>query len=102
MPSFLVGSRDAGCATEFLADLAGRLVNRVQLTTDGHKMNLSAVEDAFAGDVDFAQLVKMYGAAPEGPEVRYSPAECLGCNKTAIQGTPDPRPSRRPTSSGRT
>ena len=64
MPSFLVGSRDAGCATEFMQDLAARLANRVQLTSDGHKMYLDAVEDAFAGDVDFAQLIKIYGARP--------------------------------------
>jgi IS1 family transposase len=91
VPSFLVGSRDAGCATEFMQDLAGRLVNRVQLTTDGHKMYLSAVEDAFAGSIDFAQLVKVYGAAPEGPEVRYSPAACLGTQKHAVVGCPDPK-----------
>jgi len=90
MPSFLVGSRDAGCATEFMQDLAGRLSNRVQLTSDGHRMYLQAVEDAFSGAMDFAQLVKVYGAAPEGPEVRYSPAECLGCQKMAVQGDPDP------------
>src|SRR6476469_5449946 len=86
MPSFLVSSRDAGCATEFMQDLASRLVNRVQLTTDGHKMYLSAVEEAFSGSVDFAQLVKVYGAAPEGSEVRYSPAECIGTQKHAITG----------------
>lgn len=90
IPTFLVGSRDAGCATEFMQDVASRLVNRVQLTTDGHKMYLQAVEDAFSGAVDFAQLVKVYGAAPEGAEVRYSPAECLGTQKIAIHGTPDP------------
>ncbi len=90
IPTFLVGSRDAGCATEFMQDVASRLVNRVQITTDGHRMYLQAVEDAFSGAVDFAQLVKVYGAAPEGPEVRYSPAECLGCQKVAIQGDPDP------------
>jgi len=89
MPSFLVGSRDAGCATEFMQDVAGRLANRVQLTTDGHKMYLSAVEDAFGGDVDYAQLVKMYGAVPEGPEVRYSPAVCIGCERHGITGSPD-------------
>jgi len=89
MPSFLVGLRDSGCATEFMQDLAGRLVNRVQLTTDGHAMYLSAVEDAFAGAIDFAQLVKIYGAAPEGPEVRYSPAACLGAQKHAVTGCPD-------------
>lgn len=89
IPTFLVGSRDVGCATEFMQDLAGRLSNRVQLTTDAHKMYLSAVEEAFAGDVDFAQLVKLYGAAPEGPEVRYSPPECIGTQKHAITGNPD-------------
>jgi IS1 family transposase len=91
MPSFLVGTRDAGCATEFLQDLAGRLVNRVQLTTDGHKMYLSAVEEAFQGQVDFAQLIKIYGVAPEGPEVRYSPAKCLGCERKGVTGNPDPK-----------
>jgi IS1 family transposase len=89
MPSYLVGSRDAGCATEFMQDLAGRLVNRVQLTTDGHKMYLSAVEEAFQGQVDFAQLVKMYGASPEG-ETRYSPAVCTGCERIGVTGNPDP------------
>jgi IS1 family transposase len=88
MPSFLVGSRDAGCATEFLQDIASRLVNRVQLTTDGHKMYLSATEDAFGGAVDFAQLVKIYGPTPTG-DTRYSPPECLGCQKHAVTGSPD-------------
>jgi IS1 family transposase len=91
IPSFLVGSRDAGSATDFMQDLASRLANRVQLTTDGHRMYLSAVEDAFSGDVDFAQLVKIYGAAPEGPEVRYSPAVCTGCERHAVTGNPDPK-----------
>ncbi len=89
MPAFLVGMRDIGCATEFMQDIASRLVNRVQLTTDGHKMYLQAVEDAFAGAIDFAQLVKVYGSAPEGPEVRYSPAACLGTQKHAVTGCPD-------------
>jgi len=89
MPSFLVGSRDAGCATEFMQDLAGRLVNRVQLTTDGHAMYLSAVEDAFGGGIDFAQLIKVYGNTPSGPETRYSPAECIGTQKHAVTGCPD-------------
>jgi IS1 family transposase len=90
IPTFLVGSRDAGCATEFMQDLAGRLSGRVQLTSDGHKMYVSAVEDAFAGAIDYAMLVKVYGAAPEGPEVRYSPAQCLGAQKQALTGCPDP------------
>lgn len=89
IPSFLVGMRDAGCATDFMQDLASRLVNRVQLTSDGHKMYLSAVEDAFSGDVDFAQLVKIYGAEPTGPETRYSPAQCIGAQKQAVTGCPD-------------
>lgn len=91
MPSFLVGSRDTGCATEFMQDLASRLVNRVQLTTDGHKMYLQAVEDAFSGGIDFAQLVKIYGTAPSGPETRYSPPECIGAEKHAVTGCPDPK-----------
>jgi IS1 family transposase len=90
VPSFLVGSRDAGCATEFVQDLASRLSGRIQLTSDGHKMYLSAVEDGFGGDVDFAQLIKVYGPAPTG-DTRYSPAECLGTQKHAIVGDPDPK-----------
>jgi hypothetical protein len=72
-----------------MQDLASRMAGRVQLTSDGHAMYLSAVEEAFGGDVDFAQLVKVYGAAPEGPEVRYSPAECIGAEKRAVTGCPD-------------
>lgn len=89
VPSWLVGSRDAGSATELMQDLAGRLVSRIQLTTDGLKAYVSAVEDAFGGEVDFAQLHKIYGPAPSGPETRYSPAECLGCEKRAVTGNPD-------------
>lgn len=96
IPSYMVGARDAGTATEFMQDLAGRLANRVQITSDGLKAYLSAVEDAFGGDVDYAQLVKIYGAAPEGSEVRYSPADCIGCEKHAISG--NPRPERISTS----
>ena len=62
--SWLVGRRDAGCAADFLQDVAGRLANRIQLTTDGHKMYLTAVPDAFGNDIDFAQLVKVYGNDP--------------------------------------
>lgn len=89
VPSFLVGLRDSGTATEFCNDLASRMAGRIQLTSDGHKMYLSAVEDAFGGDVDFAQLIKVYGNAPSGPETRYSPAECLGTQKQAVTGCPD-------------
>ena len=70
-------------------DLESRLANRVQLTTDGHKAYLSAVEDAFGTDIDYAQLVKLYGAAPEGPETRYSLAACKGARKEIVQGSPD-------------
>jgi len=87
--SWLVGTRDAGCATEFMQDLAGRLANRVQVTTDGHKMYLSAVEDAFGSEVDYAMLQKIYGADPQA-EKRYSPAVCLGCTVDVIAGNPDP------------
>jgi hypothetical protein len=66
-------------------------VNRVQLTTDGHKMYLSAVLDAFQGEIDYAMLNKIYGAQPSGPETRYSPAECIGTEKRCIQGNPDPK-----------
>jgi hypothetical protein len=70
-------------------DLAGRLAHRVQLTTDGHAAYLSAVEDAFGSQIDFAQLIKIYGKAPEGPEVRYSPAQCMGARKALVTGCPD-------------
>src|ERR1035437_9220064 len=86
--SWLVGRRDAGCATEFLRDVESRLSNRVQLTTDGHKMYLTAVPDAFASEVDYAQLVKVYGNDPEGQK-RYSPAQCLGTKRVDIIGSPD-------------
>lgn len=69
-------------------DLRSRLANRVQITTDGHKAYLQAVEGAFGGDVDYAMLVKLYGDAPGGQK-RYSPAECVGCRKTPIEGRPD-------------
>jgi len=89
VPCWLVGSRDAGCATEFMQDLAGRLANRVQLTTDGHSMYVSAVEDTFGAGIDYAQLVKIYGSDPEA-EKRYSPAVCIGCKPAVVQGDPDP------------
>lgn len=87
--SFLAGGRDAGYAMEFMDDLRSRLANRVQLTTDGHRAYLEAVEGAFGGDVDYAQLVKIYGAAPEGPQRRYSPADCVGARKRRVEGNPD-------------
>ena len=86
--SYLVGGRDAGYASEFMHDVASRLANRVQMTTDGHKAYLDAVEDAFGADIDYAQLIKLYGDSP-GPAGRYSPAECTGIKKTRIEGKPD-------------
>jgi len=88
--SWLVGDRSSGCATEFIRDLAGRLANRVQLTTDGYKVYLNAVEDAFGANVDYAMLVKLYGENNEGQK-RYSPAECIGCKRQGITGNPDPK-----------
>jgi len=85
----MIGSRDANAARDFLEDLAGRLANRVQLTTDGHKAYLSAVDKAFGNDIDYAMLVKIYGNPTEGQK-RYSPADCLGCEQKAIKGNPDP------------
>ena len=86
--SYLVGGRDSDYAMAFMDDLRSRLANRVQMTTDGPKAYLDAVEGAFAGDVDYAMLIKLYGAAPEGQR-RYSPAECIGARKTRIEGSPD-------------
>jgi len=88
IPSWLVGARDAECANGFIADLASRLTNRVQLTSDGLKIYLEAVDGAFGADVDYGMLVKTYGAEMGG-EHRYSPAECTGAKRTAIMGEPD-------------
>ncbi|MGE3066308.1 MAG: IS1 family transposase [Hyphomicrobiaceae bacterium] len=87
--SYLVGDRSGQAASRLMDDLKMRLANRVQLTTDGHKAYLEAVEGAFGNDVDYAMLVKLYGNAPSGPETRYSPAECIGARKTRITGEPD-------------
>ena len=84
-----VGGRDGECAMWFIDDLASRLANRVQLTSDGHKAFLEAVEGAFGGDVDYAVLNKIYGTVPEAAKGRYSPAVCLGAKKERIEGNPD-------------
>lgn len=89
IPCWFVGGRDAGAAYHFMHDLAARLAHRVQLTTDGHKPYLTAVADAFGDDVDYAQLVKIYGATPNTPESRYSPAQCMGSRKAVISGSPE-------------
>ncbi len=91
VPSWLVGRRDGWTAMTFIRDLAGRLAHRVQLTTDGHKVYLEAVEGAFGADVDYAMLVKLYGGdSGREAEARYSPAQCLGTRTVCITGTPDP------------
>ena len=90
--SWMVGGRDAGYATEFMSDLQTRLAHRVQLTTDGLASYLEAVEDAFGAEIDYAQLVKLYGEAKDqGPERKYSPSVCNGTKKIPIQGHPDKR-----------
>ena len=87
--SYLVGGRDAEYALAFMDDLRSRLANRVQLSTDGYKAYLGAVEGAFGGYVDYAQLVKLYGQAPEEERRRYSPARCIGVRKIEVVGRPD-------------
>lgn len=89
VPCWFIGERHAGCAFHFLSDLKDRLANRVQLTTDGHRAYLDATERVFGTEIDYAQLQKIYGAAPEGPQVRYSPAVCMGARKAVINGNPD-------------
>jgi hypothetical protein len=84
----LVGSRDAHAAQHFIGDLAMRLANRVQLTSDGHKPYLEAVEQSFGADIDYAMLVK-YGE-PTGAVGRYSPGECISAEKRRVEGRPDP------------
>ena len=81
--------RGSQYAIELMDDLRSRLANRVQLTTDGHRAYLEAVEGAFGGDVDYAQLVKIYGPTQEANQGRYSPAACLGATKTLVVGNPD-------------
>jgi IS1 family transposase len=89
VPSWRVGDRSGETAIAFADDLASRLVNRVQITSDGHRAYLEAIEGAFGGDVDYAQLVKLYGATSESAKGHYSPAECIGARKERIEGNPD-------------
>ncbi|MDE0418281.1 MAG: IS1 family transposase [bacterium] len=90
--AYEIGDRSGATAIEFMDDLRKRLANRVQLTTDGLKAYLEAVEGAFGGAVDYAQLVKLYGEAGDrkSSEQRYSPAECTGIRKRRVEGRPDP------------
>lgn len=88
VPSWHIGKRDLPNATIFMRDLAGRLKNKVQLTTDGHKMYVDSVEDAFGSETDFSQLIKLYGIS-EDNEKRYSPAKCIGAQKIRVKGDAD-------------
>jgi len=87
--SYAVGGRDADYANAFMQDVASRLANRVQMTTDGHKAYLEAVEGAFGADIDYAMLVKTYGEGPASPG-RYSPGVCVGAEKRRVEGKPNP------------
>ena len=88
--SWIVGSRGTWEAIQLVNDLASRMANRIQLTTDGYRPYLYAVPDAFQGEIDYGMLIKYYGAEP-APEKRYSPAECIGCKREAVIGNPDPK-----------
>jgi IS1 family transposase len=87
---YLVGGRDGGWARDFMEDCAGRIRNRIQLTTDAHRAYLEAVEGAFGADIDYAMLHKIYGAPTDEETRRYSPAKCIGCDMKTIIGDPDP------------
>src|SRR4030042_296428 len=91
VPSWAIGSRGADAANEFLHDLADRLAHRIQLTTDGHKVYLNAVENVFGIDIDYAMLVKVYGKTTKEEETRYSPATCMGTETHVVRGNPDPK-----------
>jgi IS1 family transposase len=90
VPSWRISDRSSETAIAFTDDLASRLASRVQITTDGHKAYLEAIEGSFGADVDYAMLVKIYGRDPTG-EKRYSPAECIGAVKHRVEGNPDPK-----------
>ena len=90
VPSWLVADRSGASAIEFMDDLAGRLSHRVQLSSDGHKPYLEAVEGAFGGDIDYAVIHKIYGTDPQAPRGRYSPPVCTGVDIKRIEGNPDP------------
>jgi IS1 family transposase len=89
--SYMLGQRGADTAQQFMQDVASRLSTRIQLTTDGHRVYADAVEGAFGADIDYAMLVKIYGASNDSPESRYSPATCIGCRTGVLAGAPDPK-----------
>jgi IS1 family transposase len=90
--SYVIGGRDAQFALMLMDDLRGRLANRVQLTTDGHRAYLQAVEEAFGADIDYSMLIKLYGEPPSSAETarRCSPSACVGTGTESITGNPDP------------
>jgi len=88
MVAWYVGRRNAAAAHAFMNDVASRIANRIQLTTDGHAVYFQAVEDAFGRDIDYAMLVKLYGEDGD-EEHRYSPAKCIGTRKDTRIGLPD-------------
>jgi IS1 family transposase len=88
--SYMLGDRGASTARDFMGDVASRITNRIQLTTDGHRVYAEAVEQAFGSEIDYAMLVKIYGASNES-ESRYSPATCIGCRTGVLAGNPDPK-----------
>jgi hypothetical protein len=89
VPSWRIGDRSGETAIEFVCDLSHRLANRVQVTSDGHRAYLEAVEAGFGADVDYAQLIKLYGEVPH-PAGRYSPAQIQGTKTYCCSGNPDP------------
>jgi IS1 family transposase len=89
--TYMLGDRGAGTALAFMQDLASRIASRIQLTTDGHRVYAEAVENAFGSEIDYAMLVKLYGASNDNPESRYSPATCIGCRTGVLAGDPDPK-----------
>ena len=91
VPSWRLGQRDLATAKDFISDLASRLKHRVQITSDGHRPYLEAIEGEFGMDVDFAMLQKVFGAPSDEDVRRYSPAKCIGCEMKAIIGDPDPK-----------
>jgi len=90
IPCWMIGQRDASTARSFVEDLASRLANRIQLTTDGLKLYLNAVKAAFGYEIDYAMLIKIYGEIDTDGQRRYSPATCIGCDTHGVSGNPDP------------
>src|ERR1700686_3214566 len=89
--SYMLGDRGASTAQAFMQDVASRISNRIQLTTDGYRVYAEAVENSFGSEIDYAMLVKIYGASNDSPESRYSPATCIGCRTGVLSGMPDPK-----------